>query len=266
MSSAVGKPEILMDAFDQFRLPRELRVGVMKLVGAASEDDDPELLAYVPAEVVQEGLSSWILEDGSTPTMFQVGHVHKFFKQIRRVFKDPAIEPPPREVPPPQQNIVVQLADNSDKLQLCDHIDQTLKGTFDALPAAEIAQLRQRLVDVIGVPPPTEERPTDEQISALAHRVRVQSSGRMNPPWVEFAIFGPYGARTAKMRQFTAPVLIRDGTRSQKTLRGPSSYAQWVAAWAVFANTMIMLDIASPGSLQLYQRGIKRLDRLYPGD
>ena len=101
MSSAAGKPEILMDAFDQFRLPRELRVGVMKLVGAASEDDDPELLAYVPAEVVQEGLSSWILEDGSTPTMFQVGHVHKFFKQIRRVFKDPAIEPPPREVPPP---------------------------------------------------------------------------------------------------------------------------------------------------------------------
>ena len=125
MSSAAGKPETLMDAFDQFRLPRELRVGVMKLVGAASEDDDPELLAYVPAEVVQEGLSSWILEDGSTPTMFQVGHVHKFFKQIRRVFKDPAIEPPPREVPPPQQNIVVQLADNSDKLQLCDHIDQT---------------------------------------------------------------------------------------------------------------------------------------------
>ena len=266
MSSATGKPETLMEAFDQFRFPRELRLGVMKLVGATSEDDDPELLAYVPADVVQEGLSSWVLEDGSTPTMFQVGHVHKFFKQIRRTFKEPAPDLPPPTAPPPPQNIFVKLADDSEKLQLCDFIDQTVKGTFEVLPAAEIAQLRQRLVDIIGVPPPSEEKPSDEQISALAHRVRVQNNGRMNPPWVEFAIFGPYGSRTARMRQFTAHVLTRDGTWSQKTLRGPSSYAQWEAAWTVFANTMIMLDLASPGSLQQYQRGIRRLDRLFPGD
>ena len=117
-------------------------------------------------------------------------------------------------------HIVVQLILNSDKLHLCDFIDQTIKGSFELLPASEIAQLRQRLVDIIGVAPPTEGRPSDEQISAMAQRVRAQANGRMNPPWVEFAIFGPHGFRTAKMRQLAAHVLTRDGTWSQKTLMG----------------------------------------------
>ena len=68
------------------------------------------------------------------------------------------------------------------------------------------------------------------------------------------------------MRKFTAHVLTRDGTWSQKVMSGPQSYSQWEAAWNVFAICMIMLDIASPGSLQQYQRGIRRLHSLYLGD
>ena len=157
-----------------------------------------------------------VLADLSSPTLMQMGHLHKFSKQIRRAFREPVLDHPPPAVPTASTtpNIIVQLADNSDRLCLCDVIDQTLKGTFELLPAEEIAKLRQHLVDVVGVPPLSEARPSDEQISALAHRLRVQQNGRMNPPWVEFAIFGPHGSRTTKIRQSTAHDLTRDGTWS----------------------------------------------------
>ena len=38
ISSATDKPETLMQAFEQFRIPRELRLAIMSMMGATSED------------------------------------------------------------------------------------------------------------------------------------------------------------------------------------------------------------------------------------
>ena len=103
------------------------------------------------------------------------------------------------------------MPDTSDKLHYKDYIDQTLSGTFELLPISELSALRRRFIDITGTPLTNEERPSDEQLSALSHRLRLQKNGREAPPFVEFAVFGPYDGRSATLRKFSAHVLTREG-------------------------------------------------------
>ena len=54
MSAAPDKPATLLDAFNHYRLPQPLRQSLLDLVGAESEDDDPEILAHIPTEALEE--------------------------------------------------------------------------------------------------------------------------------------------------------------------------------------------------------------------
>ena len=88
----------------------------------------------------------------------------------------------------------------------------------------------------------------------------------MEAPFAEFAVFGPFDGRATKLRQFMAHVLTRDGTWAHRLLRSPPSFQQWCICWKVYANTLVMLDIAKVGQLQLYYSGIARLFNLFPRD
>ena len=83
---------------------------------------------------------------------------------------------------------------------------------------------------------------------------------------MEFAIWGPFDGRSAKLRQFHDHILTRDGSWQYRLLRGPSTFSQWEASWNVFAAACIMLDVAKFGELQQYRSGIKRLNDLFPGE
>lgn len=255
MSAAPDKPATLLDAFNHYRLPQPLRQSLLDLVGAESEDDDPEILAHIPTETLEESVRG-ILIDGAPPTPMQVGHIWKFLKHLRRCFNEPHLPTEsPQAAPPPLQPIVVQVPNTDDKLLLRDYLDQTMSGSFDLLGTDELMRLRDRFEAITGAPPRDDERPSDEQLSALAHRLRVQSNGRMHTPWVEFATFGPFDGRAARNRAFNAHVLARDGTWRWQRLSGPSSFVMWRSSWRVFAASMVMLEIASPGSLQQYEGG-----------
>ena len=158
------------------------------------------------------------------------------------------------------------MAEVEDKLLLKDYLDQTLPGNFKLLHDDEIAKLRQRYFSVTGAHPPNDERPSDEQISAMAHRVRDRSGGRVWAPFAEFAVFGPFDGRPTQLRTFTAMVLNREGTWQQRSLRGPSSFAQWEASWKVYEVLLIMLDVSPPGPLKAYFQSIRRLADLYRKD
>ena len=67
MSAAPDKPATLLDAFNHYRLPQPLRQSLLDLVGAESEDDDPEILAHIPTETLEESVRG-ILIDGAPPT------------------------------------------------------------------------------------------------------------------------------------------------------------------------------------------------------
>ena len=161
---------------------------------------------------------------------------------------------------------MVSLPDTSDRLEYRDYLDQATKGSFVLLSQDELRRLRDRYLQVTGAPTTGEIRPSDEQLSALSHRIRAQADGSMKPPFTEFAVFGPYDARTVKLRQFHSHVLTREGTWQKHLLSGPSDYQAWEAAWSVFEAAMIMLDAALPGQLRFYKQGIRQLADRFPRD
>ena len=127
----------------------------------------------------------------------------------------------------------------------------------------ELAGLRKRFFEATGAHCLPEERPTDEQLSALAHLIRTQP-GHRAVPFVEFAVWGPFAARSAKSRVFSAHVLSREGTWQVRARTGPASFAAWEASYHVMAAAFIMLNIASPGALKAYHQAIRKLAGLYP--
>ena len=61
-------------------------------------------------------------------------------------------------------------------------------------------------------------------------------------------------------------MLTRDGSWTQKQLRGPSCYEQWESCWDVFACAMVMLGVATPGVLRQYASGIRQLATRFKDD
>ena len=254
----------IQDAFMKYFLPETLQEYYLEVVGSEDGSEEAEVAAHVPPNTIFEGMDSYITNMGKPLTPLGKGHLAKFVKAMRRDFVDvPAVAPSIGTSAPVAEPIVVQLPDTSDRQPFKDYIDQTIPGSFDVLSASEITQLRRNYVKSTGTGPTNAERPTDEQLSALSHRLRPQKNGRINSPWVEFAVFGPYSSRSARLRQFTAHVLTRDGQRTQKQLRGPTSVEQWEACWDVFACSMVMLGVATTGVLRQYAAGIKRLATMF---
>ena len=260
---ATSTPSILNEAFVVYKLPSNLHSTFLEMIGSEDGEDDLDVVAHVPPEIITSAMDVALDRDGNLLSPLQKGHLVKFLKTLRKLYVE---EPTSAVSVAAAPNITVTVPDTSDKYHLKDYIDQTSTGVFDLLPVAELTQLRKNFNKATGASPTNAERPSDEQLSALAHKLRPQKGGHMNSPWVEFAVWGPFDGRTARMRMFTAHVLTRDGTWAHKRLRGPSSFVQWEASWDVFAAAMVMLGLAAPGVLRQYAAGIKRLDRLFPHD
>ena len=247
---------------DSLGLPEDPQDPPLNIVGAETSSD-PSILASIPFDVFRDAVTEeLVLNDGETPTLFQKGRFFKFFKDLMRSF--PTEAPGPSSTPStstaPVQPIVVHVADKPRGLPLRDWIDQTAGAeTFEVLPEADIAKLRQNYFTRTGSQPDPTETPSDEQLSAMAHWLRPAEGARVRPPFAEFAVFVPYASRAAKMRTFSAMVLDRDGSWAQRSLRGPANFGQWEASWNVYAVTLVMLDVASPGALKTYFQAFRRL-------
>ena len=263
---ATCKPSSLNEAFLMLTFPENLREPLLNLVGADG-DADPSVVASLPFDDFREAVSSeLVLADGSTPTLFQKGRFYKFFKDLMKLFADPIAPSSTALVaaPPSTSPILLEMQDNSTKLYLKDFIDQTMPGTFTVLPESDIAALRANYVTRTGGFPDLAERPSDEQISAMAHILKPGDDGRIRPPFAEFATFVPHETRSTKLKTFQAMVLNRDGSWAQKAIRGPPSFAAWESCWNVYACTLIMLDVATPGALKTYYQGFRRLYQAFP--
>ena len=138
-----------------------------------------------------------------------------------------------------------------------DVIDQGDEGHFPLLPFEEIRKMREKFEEVTGGEPEDSVRPTSDQLSALVARLK---SGRA--PYVDMALFGPYGERTSRLRRFSAQVWV-DNELQTKMLMGPKNLEAWKQSWAVFRAAMIMVEAASPAALDRYSRGIERLMELH---
>jgi len=118
--------------------------------------------------------------------------------------------------------------------------------------------MRQIHRDVTGDAPPESERPSSDQLAALKTRLEAGES-----PYVDFALWTPFGKRGAKLRKFDGQVFVDNELRNRQ-LAGPSNFDAWLASWKVFRAAMIMHGAASPAVLDKYANGIRDLAKIHP--
>ena len=121
----------------------------------------------------------------------------------------------------------------------------------------DLAHYRDNYMKVMGVSPPLNQRPTDEQLSAL---LALLATGRA--PFADFAVFGPFDEVEARLRKYSDQVFV-DGKLQTRLLHGPSTFAAWQGCWGVFKSAMIMLGAASLGTLNQYEEGLRQLTIVY---
>ena len=240
----------LRDLAANTKVPFNLVELLLESLGA-TVDTLLEHLAFIPSEDIQTGLDKAKLDDNPL-TGLQRGQLLYFWKAVVKAGSD--------EPPPPTSGAAPRAmsTDEGTKRKIADVLDQVDDSAYPLLPPETVAQMRQSHRLVTGGDPPDSERPSADHLSALQHRI---SSG--SAPFADFAVFGPYGRRQAKLLKFTAQVFV-NGELVTKQLRGPSNYDGWRASWRVFRSAMIMLGASSPASLDRYARGIEELTLLFP--
>ena len=96
--------------------------------------------------------------------------------------------------------------------------------------------------------------PTHEQLSVL-HAILAAGSA----PCADLSVWGLYGNRHRRTFAFEGCVLSNDGTLRTLELKGPSTYEEWRACNAALRTAMLMLDGATPESLDNYAEHVRRL-------
>ena len=110
--------------------------------------------------------------------------------------------------------------------------------------------------------PPPEVEPTAEQLAVL-HNV-LESGG---VPYCDFALFGPASNRTVRKLRLHGQTLSKDPMGQPilipVEIAGPPDLSVWLESWSVFATSMIMLDAADLGILDLYKNRIVKLHGIF---
>ena len=234
---------------------------------------DIKLVAVLPSKVVGAALARALLPDGtplSAVQASQVGLVWNLAKRIMHTrgggdwdawtelspFADgtPASSYGSTQAPPLSTPPVIEK-----KVKMASIIDQHDETEVIVEGEGTKAAWFQQYLQTVGGWPPEEEEPTPEQVSAVAKRINIQGIA----PYVDMAIFTPYGHRTQRAAKFRTYILTAGGYTA-KELPGPSNFIQWRTCFRVLRTTLIMLDAVSLSALRNYEMAIERLARTYP--
>ena len=232
---------------------------------------DLRIFAALPAEALVENCMRTRvppLNDSLSPTQaVQVGLVWRLSKRITWcrsggswndwIDQDPWIPQRPASTTPTATPVPPA---KERGIKMSSVIDQGDDSEFVPESLAVADRWVQRYISIMGAPPIEEEDATVEQLSALNKRVSVLDL----PPFVDLGVWLPFGRRALRVAKFRAWIPDGAGAYIAKELPGPSNWTQWLAAWRVFQTAAIMLDILPLASLQLYERHIEKLVRLYP--
>ena len=84
--------------------------------------------------------------------------------------------------------------------------------------------------------PPPEEEITVSHFSAIQYCL-----GNGLPPWADFGLLGPNGARTFQKLKFHGLQIQPDGTFLMTEFKGPSNFKTWDQSYAVLMCGLIFL-------------------------
>jgi len=77
-------------------------------------------------------------------------------------------------------------------------------------------------------------------------------------PYVDFAVWGPFGCRSVKKHKCLGQMFNNAGVLVQLEIPGPATFNMWQASYNVFTNAMLLLNAADPVVLRSYQRHHER--------
>ena len=157
----------------------------------------------------------------------------------------PAAPPPPSGVAP--VSVLVK------KTKLSQILKQGDDTEIDILPETSIAVGHGRWEAAFGPGkrPAEECECTKEQLSAVKHLLDCDCV-----PYVDFAIWGPFGHRIERKLRLTGQILQSDGTFRHVEIAGPPNLEVWLAAYDVLMTAFIMLDVLDLGTLLEYKKFI----------
>lgn len=106
--------------------------------------------------------------------------------------------------------------------------------------------------------PQKDTEPTSDQLSAVQHLLQAGL-----PPYVDFAIWGPYGHRIERKLKLQGFSIGRDGVLRTVELQGPPNITSWLASYNVLVTALVMTKAVDLGVLTQYRTQIERLHDRY---
>jgi len=201
------------------RTPLAALEGYCAALGCDPSDTVEDFL-FIPPDELTIALNAFSV-GGEPASSFQRGQLTRFvaaayaltpgprtIKEIVEAAAAPASapgKPPTAAAPEPAQP----------KRKYAEVLDQSDDASYEELAPTRIASLRAEHVRITGGAPPEDARPTSEQLSALAARLDAKRA-----PFADFAIWGAFGRRAAKMLKYTAQVFV-EGSLQTRMLKGP---------------------------------------------
>ena len=254
------------------------------LAAAGDPGNDVRLLAAMPYWTIPQIVGTALLPNGSRLTPIQAAQVGLVWRNARWVIhvrgggnpeafvdRDPWV---PETGPGPPDGTGTgggtggtptgtgggSSGGKDNVLKMSNIVDQTDDSETKLPDAVLLNEWAQRYIATMGAPPQEEEEPTDAQLAALHHRVRVQRQ----PPYVDFSVWLPFGRRVLKNQKFRAFLPIGDGSFVMKELPGPQNLQQWLVSWRVFKVACISLNLVTLAALLLYEKVIEKLVLQWP--
>jgi hypothetical protein len=138
-------------------------------------------------------------------------------------------------------------------------VDSTIESEVTVLKKGRIETMFSDYRTSRGEFPSPDIEPTDDQLSAVTQLI---DSGAV--PYVDFAIFGPYGRRllrklTLIAYHYNAP----DGSWKKHDLPGPPDFESWWKSWLVLKCTLLLLDAVQPERLEHYGEHLRSFLNTY---
>ena len=147
------------------------------------------------------------------------------------------------------------------KVKLSSVLDQADDTEIRAIGVEQLRELLDNWKKIANdnEEPSEEEEATGEQLSALAHRLRLGGT-----PFVDFGIWRAHGSELGRVIKFAAYFPTPNGGFALKEIVGPTTFHDWERSWRVFAFAMEVLGAASRTRLDKYRKLVQNTHDDYP--
>ena len=144
------------------------------------------------------------------------------------------------------------------RIKLSVLIDSTMDSELVRLPVHQIRVMYSEYVKTRGAEPSEDIEPTTEQISAVKQVLDADLV-----PYVDFALFGPYGKRFLQKLTLVNWSYLPNGTWLRRELPGPPTLEYWWSSFRVLRTTFLLLGTVDTELLDNYGELVRGFHNTY---